>query len=55
MLISALVHNAETHVFQHRHALREWQRPREAPHFQTDSALVLLKPMMEIDAERSLF
>ncbi len=53
-VIGALVDDAEAHVFQDRNAFRQRQRPRKAPYFQADAALVFFQPVMEIDAERAL-
>ena len=55
IVVGALVDHPETHVFQHRHAFRQRQRAGQAPHLQADRALLLLQPVMEIDAERTLF
>ncbi len=50
----ALIDHAEAHVFQHRHALRQRQRPRKTPYFQAHRALLFLQPVVKIDAERPL-
>ena len=52
--IGALVDHAEAHVLQHRHALRQRQRPRQAPHLQADLAALFRVAVAEIDAERPL-
>ena len=53
-VIGALVDDPEAHLFQHRNAFRQRQRPRKAPYLQTDAVLVFLNPMMKIDAQRAL-
>ena len=54
-VIGAFVHHAKAHVFQHRHAFGQRQRPRETPHFQADGALLFFEAVMKVDAERTLF
>src|SRR5262249_54870316 len=53
-VIGALIDDAESHVFQDRDPLRQWQWPSKAPYLQPNAALVFFQPMMEIDAERAL-
>ena len=53
-VIGALVDYPESHVFQHRNALRQRQRARQTPDFEADRALLLLQPVMEIHPQRAL-
>ena len=53
-LIGALVDDAEAHILQHRHPLRQRQRPAAAPYAQPDAAVPFAIAMMEIDTERAL-
>ena len=54
-LVGALVHHAETHVLQHRHALGQRDRTAVAPHFKTDAVLLVPDLVVEIDGERTLW
>ena len=47
-----LVDHAEAHVLQHRHALRQRDRPAVAPDLEADARLARPRRAIEIDAER---
>ena len=47
-----LVHHAEAHVLQNRHALRQRDRTAEAPHLEADAAIDGLGAPVEVRAQR---
>ena len=52
-VVGLLVHHAEAHVLEHRHALRQRDRPAEAPHLEADAAIDGLGAPVEVRAQRT--